>query len=218
MVSPFADTSRAHGHGGGAGTRTTPSTGGSSSTRPPAPRSVNTYANRPLALQSLHPTERGLGTSRCCALGRRPPVCPPWGVGVTKAHGTRGKRRKRRLRLWLGVVSPQASVAGAWNALFGLDRADPAALDQDLVVEQLKQCLRERIDAKCRKCVRACVRTRDTLLSLPRAPAPPAGTSHGAAAVGRVCLCLCVCVMWHVGCACTRCTRKSREPSCPGKR
>ena len=36
-------------------------------------------------------------------------------------------------------------VAGAWNALIGLDRSHPEACDQDMVIELLKDCLRGRI-------------------------------------------------------------------------
>lgn len=60
---------------------------------------------------------------------------------------------KAALDGWVKQHSPAcaaASVAGAWNALLGLSRSDPAAANQDEVVTLLKSCLRERIDAQTR--------------------------------------------------------------------
>ena len=42
-------------------------------------------------------------------------------------------------------------MAGAYNALFGFARTHADALNQDIVVEQLKECLRERIQGRTRK-------------------------------------------------------------------
>lgn len=55
---------------------------------------------------------------------------------------------------WVKQHSPAcaaASVAGAWNALAAVGRADPSAVCQDDVVELLKACLRGRVAKRTRR-------------------------------------------------------------------